>query len=49
MVIINVPVIVILGRTAVRALEDYRAQRKAGKNPTFRAEDIGVSGTDFWN
>ena len=49
MVIINVPVIVILGRTAVRALEDYRAQRKAGRNPTFHAKDIGVSGTDFWN
>ena len=49
MVIINVPVIVILGRTAVRALDDYRAQRKAGRNPTFHAKDIGVSGTDFWN
>ena len=49
MVIINVPVIAILGHTAVRALDDYRAQRKAGKNPTFKAKNIGVTGTDFWN
>ena len=49
MVIINVPVIVILGSTAVRALDDYRAQRKTGKNPIFKAKDIGISGTDFWN
>ena len=49
MVIINVPVIVILGNTAFKALDNYRAQRKAGKDPTFKASDIGVSGTDCWN
>ncbi|MCI8423449.1 MAG: alanine:cation symporter family protein [Lawsonibacter sp.] len=50
MAIINLPVIVILGSTALKALDDYVAQRKAGKNPTFKASSIGLSGkTDFWN
>ena len=49
MVIINVPVIVILGKPAFDALKDYMAQRKEGKNPEFKAADIGVSGTDYWN
>ena len=31
------------------ALADYMNQKKAGKNPTFRASDIGVTGTDYWN
>ena len=24
-------------------------QKKEGKNPVFRASDIGVTGTDYWN
>lgn len=49
MVIINIPTILILGNTALKALKDYTNQRKAGENPVFHAADIGVSGTDFWN
>lgn len=49
MVIINVPVILILGKPAIDALKDYMKQRKEGKNPEFKAKDIGVSGTDYWN
>lgn len=50
MAIINLPVIVILGGTALRALDDYTAQRKAGKDPVFKAESIGLrEQTDFWN
>ena len=50
MAIINLPVIVILGRTAMRALQDYMDQRKAGKNPVFKAASIGLKEkTDFWN
>lgn len=50
MALINLPVIVILGGTAMRALEDYVAQRKAGKNPEFKAASIGLKEqTDFWN
>ena len=48
MVIINVPVIVLLAKPAVSALKDYEAQRRAGKEPVYRAKDCGISGTDFW-
>ena len=49
MVIINVPVILILAKPAMAALKDYEAQRKAGKEPVYRAAENGVKGTDFWN
>ncbi|MCI8304422.1 MAG: alanine:cation symporter family protein [Lawsonibacter sp.] len=50
MAIINLPVIVILGGTAMKALEDYSAQRASGKDPAFKAAAIGLrERTDFWN
>ena len=50
MAIINLPVIVILGKIALDALKDYNEQRKAGKDPKFKAASIGLQGkTDFWN
>ena len=49
MVIINVPVILILGNKGVAVLKDYMRQRKEGKDPQFHAADIGITGTDFWN
>ena len=50
MTLINLPVIIILGKYAMRALKNYDAQRKAGVEPTFRAEDIGLTTkTDYWN
>ncbi len=49
MVVINIPVILILGRTAMRALQDYLEQRRQGKDPTFLAANIGLKEeTDFW-
>ncbi len=50
MVVINVPVIVILAKPAMKALEDYIAQKKAGKDPHFVAKEIGLDDTemDFW-
>lgn len=42
MTLINVPVIVILGKYAFRALDDFTKQRKEGKDPTFRASDIDL-------
>ena len=42
MTLINMPVIVILGKYAFRALDDFTKQRKAGKDPTFRASDIDL-------
>ena len=50
MALINLPVILILGGTAMRALNDYLAQKKTGKNPVFKAASIGLKEkTDFWN
>ncbi|MCQ2604178.1 MAG: alanine:cation symporter family protein [Spirochaetia bacterium] len=46
---INIPVCVLLGGVAFRALDDYTAQKKAGKNPVYKAADAGVKEpTDFW-
>lgn len=41
-VVINVPVILILSGTAVKCLNDYTKQKKEGKNPEFKAADIGM-------
>lgn len=50
MAIINLPVIVLLGGTALSALKDYTDQRAAGKDPTFKAASIGLrEKTDFWH
>ena len=50
MAIINLPVIVILSRPALAAMRDYAAQKKAGKNPVFKAASIGLKErTDYWN
>ena len=50
MALINLPVIVLLGRPALGALKDYAAQRKARQNPVFKAASIGLGQkTDFWN
>ena len=50
MAMINLPVIVILGKTALTALDDYVRQRKEGKDPAFKASTVGLEGkTDFWN
>lgn len=48
MALINVPVCVILGDKAFDALKDYLEQKSAGKNPEFKASDIGISDTDYW-
>ena len=50
MTIINLPIIMILGKTALDVLKDYSEQKKAGKDPQFKAAAIGLKGkTDFWN
>lgn len=50
MVIINIPVILILAKPAFACLEDYIAQRKAGKEPKFNAKTCGIrEETEFWN
>lgn len=50
MAIINLPVIVILGGTALAALNDYVKQLKEGSNPVFKASSIGMKDkTEYWN
>ena len=49
MTIINIPVIIILGKYAIRTLKDYEKQKKAGKYPVFRAKDINFPHeVDYW-
>ncbi len=49
MVLVNIPVILILGRYAFRCLADYKKQKKEGKDPVFKAKDIGIDEKlDFW-
>ncbi len=49
MTLINIPVIVILNKYAIRALKDYDKQRKEGKTPVFKAKDINLPDeVDYW-
>lgn len=48
MALINVPVCIILGGAAFKALRDYTSRKKAGMPLEFKAADIGVKGTDYW-
>ncbi|MBQ8183771.1 MAG: alanine:cation symporter family protein [Clostridia bacterium] len=49
MTIINMPVILILGKYAFRALKDYDKQRKQGKVPVFKAKNIDLPhDVDYW-
>lgn len=48
--LINLPVIIMLGGPAIRCMHDYMKQKKAGKNPVFKAADIQLKDkTNFWN
>lgn len=50
MTLINIPCCLILSGTVVKALKDYEKQKKAGKNPVFKAENIGLDDGDliYW-
>ncbi len=49
MAIINIPVILFLGKYAFRALRDYTKQKKSGKDPVFRAKEVGITqDLDYW-
>ena len=48
MSVVNIFAIVMLGNIALRAFRDYEAHRRAGKDPTFRAGDIGLGNTECW-
>ncbi|HZG71444.1 MAG TPA: alanine/glycine:cation symporter family protein [Chondromyces sp.] len=48
MAFINLIAIAMLYKVAMAALKDYRAQRKAGKDPVFYSSSIGVTNAECW-
>ncbi len=48
MALINIPVCLLLGGIAYKALDDYVQQRKASKDPVFKASNIGLDNTEYW-
>ncbi len=49
MVLVNMPVVLILSKYSSLCLKDYCRQKKEGKNPIFKAKDIGIEEKlDFW-
>ena len=50
MAIINIFSIFVLGKYALKALDDYKRQRKENKDPVFLAKNIGIDTdlVDFW-
>ena len=48
MAVINIIAMFKLGGISIRALDDYLKQKKEGKNPVFKAEDIGLTDTECW-
>ncbi|MFQ9998786.1 MAG: alanine/glycine:cation symporter family protein, partial [Anaerococcus obesiensis] len=50
MALINLPSILILSKKAIDCLKDYEKQKRSGKNPIFKAKDIGMKEKlDYWN
>lgn len=45
MAVVNIIAIFLLNKIALKALDNYESQKKLGKNPVFKAKDIGVDGT----
>lgn len=49
MAMLNIIIILLLGKIAFGVLDDFTAQRKQGKNPVFYAKSIpGLKNTDCW-
>lgn len=47
MTLINIPCCVLLSGGVIKALRDYEAQKRQGKDPVFRAKDIGMDDTEL--
>ncbi len=48
MATVNILVILVLGNTAMKVLKDYEKQKKEGKNPVFKAKDVGIENAECW-
>lgn len=46
---LNIIVIVLLQKPALKALADYEAQRAAGLEPVFHPERLGITNAGYWN
>ena len=49
MALVNLVTILLLGNQALTVLRDYCAKRKAGKDPVYRASEVGLGNADVWN
>ena len=45
---LNIIAILLLQKPALKALADYRAQKRAGKDPVFDARRTGIANADYW-
>jgi len=49
MVVANVIAMFLIRKRALVCLKDYVRQKKAGKDPMFKAADVGLSDAEVWN
>lgn len=49
MAVMNIIVILLLGKIAFKCLKDYTEQKKAGKDPIFYPHDLGIENAEFWH
>lgn len=45
---LNIIAVLFLQVPALKALKDYEKQKKAGKDPQFDPEALGIKNADFW-
>jgi alanine or glycine:cation symporter, AGCS family len=45
---LNIIAILILQKPAIQALKDYEAQKKAGRDPTFDPQALGIKNATLW-
>ena len=45
MAIVNIIAIVLLSKVAIKVLKNYEQKKKAGENPVFYEDEIGITGT----
>ena len=46
---LNIIAILILQKPAIQALKDYEAQKKAGRDPTFDPDALGIKNATLWS
>ena len=45
---LNMVAIILLRKPALKALKDYKDQRKAGLDPVFNSKKLGIKNAEFW-